>query len=311
LFPASQPPTPAKIGISPGSVFDTPPVEKRKRGSSEPPSPSDEKKAQTEIRCSGQTKAGKRCTRLVKAGPPLAIVHPDTEDVERFCFQHAKDVFSQSGFYLKGKERNEFIKFEDWIPNYLNTETQAALRSEMTKAPSVADVPGYIYTFEIRDERDSDHVHLKVGRAVKLTKRLDQWDKQCGTGSREHIIRGWWPGTVDDGGAVVTNGGHLKGTVVAGAQGPYCHRLERLIHLELGDLVLSEQYLDPGFPKVGTADFKKAGVVARQKCTECGTTHKEIFTFRTVKKGKLKGKEWESIVQPIIQKWGQYVNKYS
>ncbi|KAF9650836.1 hypothetical protein BDM02DRAFT_3184993 [Thelephora ganbajun] len=347
-LPASQPSTPAKPGLSPGSVFDTPSIDKRKRGSSEPPSPSDEKKDQSEVQCNGQTKAGKRCTRLVKIGPPLAIVHPDAEDVERFCFQHVKDVFSQSGFYLKRNEREEFVKFEDWIPSYLHTDTQAALRSEMTKAPSVADVPGYIYTFEIRgepklralsgkesdrasiDESDPDHIHLKVGRAVNLTKRLDQWAKQCGTKQREHIIRGWWPGTVDDSGDFVTSSGLLKGKVVAGDKGAYCHRLERLIHLELGDLVLSRQYLDPAFPKVDTANVKKASVTTKQKCAECGsrtfspkfdenipdlrllgeTTHKEIFTFKKVEKGKLQGKEWESIVQPVIQKWGEYVNKY-
>jgi len=111
-FPASLPSTPAKPDVSPGLAFDITPIDKRKRGSSEPPSPSDEKKDQSEIQCSGQTKAGKRCTRLVKVGPPLAIVHPDAEDVERFCFQHVKDVFSQSGFYLRRKEQDEFIKFE-------------------------------------------------------------------------------------------------------------------------------------------------------------------------------------------------------
>lgn len=110
--PGSLPSTPAKPGKSPGLAVDTPPIEKRKRVSSEPPSPSDDKKDPSEVQCSGQTKAGKRCTRIVKVGPPLAIVHPDTEDVERFCFQHAKEVFSQSGFYLKGKEGNEFIRFE-------------------------------------------------------------------------------------------------------------------------------------------------------------------------------------------------------
>ena len=304
-FLASQPSTPAKPGVvSSGSIFDAPPIDKWKRGSSEPPSPSDEKKDQSDVQCSGQTKAGKRCTRLVKVGPPLAIVHPDTEDVERFCFQHVKDVFSQSGFYLKRKERDEFIKFEgahpnetsklsdpreslDWIPGYLNTDTQAALRSEMTKAPSIADVPGYIYTFEIRgelsphvpgnkrsdrariDESDPDHIHLKVGRAVNLKKRLDQWDKQCGTKEREHIIRGWWPGTVNDNGDIIVDSGLLKGKVVAGGKGAYCHRLERLIHLELGDLVLSQQYLDPAFPKIDTANVKKTGVATKQKCAEC------------------------------------------
>lgn len=109
-FPASLPSTPAKSGLSPGPTLDTPPIDKRKRGSSEPPSPLDEKKKDpSEVQCSGQTKAGKRCTRLVKVGPPLVIIHPDADDVERFCFQHVKDVFSQSGFYLKG---NDFIKFE-------------------------------------------------------------------------------------------------------------------------------------------------------------------------------------------------------
>ena len=116
---------------------------------------------------------------------------------------------------------------------------------------------------------------------------------------------------------------------MAGEKGAYCHRLERLIHLELGDLVLSQQYLDPAFPKIDTVNVKRTGVATKQKCTECesptllrgfhkftdlrllgGTTHKEIFTFRKVKKGKFKGKEWESIVQPTIQKWGEYVNKY-
>lgn len=120
----------------------------------------------------------------------------------------------------------------------------------------------------------------------------------------------------------------LKGKVVAGAKGAYCHRLERLIHLELGDLVLSQQYIDPAFPKIDNANVKNTGMAIKQKCAECGypmlssncntadrrllggTTHKEIFTFKKVKKGKLKGKEWESIVQPIVQRWGEYVGKY-
>jgi len=157
----------------------------------------------------------------------------------------------------------------------------------MTKAPSAADVPGYIYTFEIRgeprplvpgderyycapiDESDRDHIHLKVGRAVNLTKRLDQWGKQCGTKEREHIIRGWWPGTVDHSGDAVVGNSHLKGKVVAGEKGAYCHRLERLIHLELGDLVLSQQYLNPAFPRIDAANVKKIGIATKQKCAEC------------------------------------------
>lgn len=87
-------------------------------------------------------------------------------------------------------------------------------------------------------------VMIKVGRAVKLVKRLDQWSKQCT--SKEVILRGWWPGTVEHDEASSTS--LLRGRVKAGEKGPLCHRLERLIHLELADLVVHAPYLDPGFP---------------------------------------------------------------
>lgn len=114
----------------------------------------------------------------------------------------------------------------------------------MEKPRSQADVPGYIYTFEIRDPKTPSKVHLKVGRAVNLVKRIDQWGKQCG--SKEQVLRGWWPGTVedDDGGGANSL---MKGRVKAGDKGPLCHRLERLVHLELADLAVNSPYLDPDF----------------------------------------------------------------
>lgn len=42
------------------------------------------------------------------------------------------------------------MPLKDWVPEYLQPETQVALRVEMEKPRSQADVPGYIYTFEIR-----------------------------------------------------------------------------------------------------------------------------------------------------------------
>ena len=41
-----------------------------------------------------------------------------------------------------------------------------------------------------------------------------------------------------------------------------------------------------------------------------GTMHKEIFEFKRPKKGRYKGKEWELLVKPIIEKWGDYVENY-
>lgn len=101
-------------------------------------------------------------------------------------------------------------------------------------------------------------MHLKVGRAVNLVKRIDQWGKQCG--SKEQVLRGWWPGTIeDDDGDPVANGSLMKGRVKAGDKGPLCHRLERLVHLELADLAVNTPYLEPGFPTAKTKDAEGSG----------------------------------------------------
>ena len=97
------------------------------------------------------------------------------------------------------------------------------------------------------DPKTPKSVHLKVGRAVNLVKRIDQWGKQCG--SKEQVLRGWWPGTVVDE-DLSTDASLMKGRVKAGEKGKWCHRLERLVHLELSDLVVSEVYLESGFKAV-------------------------------------------------------------
>lgn len=42
----------------------------------------------------------------------------------------------------------------------------------------------------------------------------------------------------------------LKGKIKAGEKGPYCHRLEKLVHLELADLSVHASYLKPGFSRL-------------------------------------------------------------
>lgn len=103
----------------------------------------------------------------------------------------------------------------------------------------------------------STQIQLKTGRTTHLVRRLDQWTKQCS--SKEHVLRGWFPGGVDpETGLPATS--LMKGRVAAGSKGASCHRLgqcaptgfrnelsdscvERLIHLELADLVAEGQYL--------------------------------------------------------------------
>jgi hypothetical protein len=154
----------------------------------------------------------------------------------------------------------------------------------MQKARASSDVEGYIYAFEILgmppfpaaelshtacssrawgssriDTADKKTVHLKVGRATNLNRRMDQWGKQCG--SKEQILRGFWPGGMDKAGVP------MKGLVQAGPKGPWCHRVERLVHIELGDLVECTPYLEDGYPNVNTnKEAKKKDV---KRCPDC------------------------------------------
>jgi len=236
-------------------------------------------------------------------------------EIERYCHQHIKDVLAPSGCYVGG-DGSKWVEFSDWIPSYLDDETRVNLRTEMEKPVSASDKPGYIYAYEIRNPKTPKEVHIKVGRAVNLVKRLDQWSKQCG--SKEVILRGWWPGRVVDN--EDTGPSLLRGRIEAGEKGKHCHRLERLIHLELSDLVVNKAYQRPEFlQKRPNSDHippalphapRSANKLHREECPDCGQLHKEIFTFTRVESGKLKNKEWDMIVHPVIEKWGKFVEQY-
>ncbi|KAK0210216.1 hypothetical protein DFS33DRAFT_1291476 [Desarmillaria ectypa] len=309
----------------------------RPRASSTPP----DLNTPPDTQCSGVTKAGRRCTRQVKNGGAAL------PGVERFCFQHTKELLDPTGFYARsqGAEGPEWIDFADYIPSYLHPDTQVALRVEMEKARSQSDVEGYIYTFEIRNPDDSKTIQLKVGRAVNVVKRLNEWGKQCG--SKEQVLRGFYPGSVGDGGDETSL---MKGRVIlpeGGNEDVWCHRLERLIHLELADLAMNVAYLQPGWkpfskgkgkgtaiskagPRVSTGSIsttslsvaspkKKNGRGGRvgngnggqaQPCKDCGIIHKEIFEFQRITSGPYTGREWDDIVKKVIEEWGSFVRTY-
>jgi hypothetical protein len=64
----------------------------------------------SKTRCSGVTKAGKQCTRTVKTGPALSTVDPDLA-VERFCFQHSKELMKPTGFYSRKERKDKWVNF--------------------------------------------------------------------------------------------------------------------------------------------------------------------------------------------------------
>ncbi|KAG1736799.1 hypothetical protein EDB19DRAFT_1910132 [Suillus lakei] len=240
------PPSPWYHGLSlylRGSALDIT-ANSRPRAASVPPSLLSPSANKNTTQCR-MTKLGKQCSRELPSTRYLSCIAIST--VTR-CFMRKPDFMSD------GKAWQIYLwnLASDYIPQYLQRDTQLALRVEMEKAASTSDVPGYIYTYEIRDPKRPSVIQLKVGRAVNLTKRLDQWGKQCGS---KVIVRGWWPGTVeDDSDDDGTNGSLLTGNIKAGEPGPLCHRVERLVHIELADLVVHTPYLDSKFPKVDNSD---------------------------------------------------------
>lgn len=63
----------------------------------------------------------------------------------------------------------------------------------------------------------------------------------------------------------------MKGLVQAGPKGPWCHRVERLVHIELSDLVEHTPYLEDGYPNVSARKEggKKGGKKDVKRCPDC------------------------------------------
>ncbi|TFK42697.1 hypothetical protein BDQ12DRAFT_719544 [Crucibulum laeve] len=347
-YPQAQQSLTMQMALQPGNQFLSPPMPPRPHSTSEIPSPTNAYKPsisapplpsasrpiatkrkssqsdsssvpgtpsgkQGQVQCTGITKAGEQCTRMVKLGPPLAQILGDDDmgdPVTRFCFQHRKEVLVASGFYALTNGLWVGVSVE-WIPTYLLPDTQAALLAEMKKPGSQSDVHGYIYTYEIRDPTSAT-VKLKVGRTTNIVRRLDQWGKQCG--SKEPIPRGFYPGTVEYEGT----GSLVKGMVKPGDKTPWIHRLERLIHLELADLAATSVYLELKWPNIEAIPENSSsslspsknggksamGRIQMQPCPDCGKVHKEIFEFKRWRKGPKLGKEWDLVVKPVIIRWG-------
>lgn len=87
---------------------------------------------------------------------------------------------------------------------------------------------------------------------------------------------------------------------------------ERLIHLELADLIVTKAYLDPawasGKVSASVANTGATGSMQRTPCADCGKRHREIFEFQRFKRPPLVGKEWDMVVKPVIERWGRFMN---
>lgn len=96
---------------------------------------------------------------------------------------------------------------------------------------------------------------------MQVNKRIDEWASQCG--SKVQHLRGYWPGIPGD------NQPDAMGRVKEGRPGKFCHLLERLIHVELADLVQNKQYLVADFPDVMLSEEKSVKSPPKEKCADC------------------------------------------
>ena len=88
-------------------AFFAPPI---RRNSSEVSSTSStpSRKAGQE-QCSGVTKAGKRCTRMVRTAR-FDSDGTDSSSIPRFCYQHSKELLGPSGYYAR--KTGEWVNFD-------------------------------------------------------------------------------------------------------------------------------------------------------------------------------------------------------
>jgi hypothetical protein len=122
---------------------------------------------------------------------------------------------------------------------------------------------------------------------VNVNQRMSQWTRQCG--SREQVLLGLWPGA-DAGPGGADPATLMRGRVDAGPSGKGSHRLERLVHLELADLVVNRPYLAPDWPNcaapkpsaAGTGTPKKGAAArpARERCEDCEFARSPCFKIR-------------------------------
>lgn len=165
---------PSKTASTQNDAFSTPVRPGRIHSVSSPPSPTASRSTAAslsggiKVQCSGRTQKGLRCKNSITVSE-LAIQGDsdddgEDDDPEFFCKVHESHVLSPKDIVIpqtskrlacSGKqpyqvpEPTSDIKL-DFIPDYLQPQTQASLRAQMQKPFSSSDEPGFIYAFEVQ-----------------------------------------------------------------------------------------------------------------------------------------------------------------
>ncbi|KAG8767374.1 hypothetical protein FRC12_006281 [Ceratobasidium sp. 428] len=254
----------------------------------------------TEVdQCMATTKAGHRCSRRPEAGT-----------VHGYCWQHkglavsaiaTAKVTDEPQPALQAR-KSKPIEYERWIREGLSSETKAKLRTKMTESPSRCEIPGYVYAFEIIDPATPEEVHIKVGYSKDVRKRLRGWQRQCP--SKRILLRGCWPCALQMDNVDGETGRQVE-SIGPGEPTSYPHRVEQLVHLELKEVAAYSLHIKPECRK--PIELRSS---MRGPCSDCNKMHREIFSFQRYTSSKLRGKEFDLVVLPVIKRWGMFVSKH-
>ncbi|KAG2048780.1 hypothetical protein BDR06DRAFT_749473 [Suillus hirtellus] len=267
--------------------------------------------------CNAKSKPkGHRCRQWVSIAPGQ-LTNDTSQPV--YCRFHIPSLVGivkyneNEGFkvQLVAGQQDIFVRFCDYIPEYLQEDTRRELRKAITRNLSErSKTPGYVYALNVFDPENEEKLSLKIGYSKDVKKRHAEWKNKCRSSIKD--VRGWWPLTIieaqDDDELAIQK---LIRNNRQGDKGPMAEQLERLVHIELKDLATHAAYLHPNFPDVHFSDIQRQPKVELKPCRDCnGTKHKEVFSFTRVKEGEFFGREWEDIVKPVIRKWGLFLMTY-
>jgi hypothetical protein len=134
--------------------------------------------------------------------------------------------------------------------------------------------------------KDRDTIFLKIGRASNVHRRMNEWTRQCGYSLSLVRYYPYVPSTPSPTPSPQTSPGQSRrpsyqGRVSDGVgvrKVPHAHRVERLIHLELGERRVMKS------------------------CEACGKTHKEWFEVEASREG-VRG------VDEVVRRWVEWAER--
>ncbi|CBQ72334.1 conserved hypothetical protein [Sporisorium reilianum SRZ2] len=205
----------------------------------------------------------------------------DDDIDEWFCHQHAAEAKKWPGFYHRyargsAEATSEvFTKYDDWInTTHIDDTTQALLRNRMSRNLTDTDrtEQGHLYIHELLACSTATHICLKVGRSIKVFRRIGEWNSQCR--SKQPLLRAIYP---SDKTQELMPG--MDTPTMEGVQ--FSRQWEALVHLELAGI----------------------GRRANEECHDCGRRHREIFMIPR----KLGQQDGYDTAKKVILKWLRFV----